>query len=168
MTTRATERADRQLTETGYADLAGGLRTAINRLAHVLRAPATSRGVTPTRLTALAILDRHGPLRPGDLAARMNITAASMSRLTEVLEQGGWVTRDPDPGDRRACLLELSAHGRATLAEVGRENARDLAADIGTLTRDERAALEAALPVLTLLGDRHLEATSPVAARPGD
>lgn len=139
------------------AELAGGLRTAVNRLAHALRSPATNQGVTPTRLTALAILERHGPLRPGDLAARMNISPASMSRLTEVLEQGHWVTRDVDPADRRACLLDLSDHGRTTLADLRRDNDSDLAADIGTLSDQDRAALAAALPVLIALADRHRE-----------
>lgn len=137
------------------AELAGGLRTAVNRLAHALRRPAIDQGVTPTRLTLLATLEQHGPLRPGDLAARMNISPASMSRLTEALEQGQWVTRDPDPADRRACLLRLSEHGQATLAHLRQENDSDLATDISALTDQERAALAAALPVLTTLAERH-------------
>ena len=51
----------------------------------MLRAPVAQHGVTPTRLTALATLEKHGPMRPGELADRMSISAASMSRLTEVL-----------------------------------------------------------------------------------
>jgi DNA-binding MarR family transcriptional regulator len=152
---RATTRSRRS----DSAQLAAELSAAVNRLAHALRAPAVSQGITPTRLTALAMLDRHGRLRPGDLAARLNITAASMSRLTEVLEQGGWINRDPDPADRRACLLELSDHGRATLAGVRRENITDLTTDISELTGEQRAALEAALPVLALLAERRLEET---------
>jgi DNA-binding MarR family transcriptional regulator len=142
--------------EERLAALAGGLRTAVNRLAHLLRQPAVNQGVTPTRLTALATLEKRGSLRPGDLAARMNISAASMSRLTEALEGGGWVARDPDPDDGRACLLRLSAHGHETLAGLRRENDTDLATDLGSLTARQRAVLEEALPVLTLLVERHL------------
>ena len=143
------------------AELAGGLRTAVNRLAHALRAPASEHGVTPTRLSALATLDRHGPMRPSALASRMRITPASMSRLTDVLEEGGWVVREPDPADRRACLLRLSDHGAATLVELRLENATQLAADIAALDADDRARLEAALPVLSALADRHLEQPLP-------
>jgi DNA-binding MarR family transcriptional regulator len=143
------------------AELAGGLRTAVSRLAHVLRSPATEKGVTPTRLTALATLERHGALRPGDLATRMNITAASMSRLTEALEDGGWVTRDADPDDRRACLLRLSQHGLTTLEGLRRENDSELSNDIVSLSEHDRAALEAALPVLIALADRHLDPMPP-------
>jgi DNA-binding MarR family transcriptional regulator len=139
------------------AELAGGLRTAVNRLAHALRAPAAEHGVTPTRLTALAILERHGPMRPGTLATRMKITPASMSRLTDVLEEGAWVAREPDPDDGRACLLRLSDHGAATLAALRLENATELAGDIGALSSADQAKLEAALPVLTALADRQLD-----------
>jgi DNA-binding MarR family transcriptional regulator len=141
----------------GIGELAGGLRTAVNRLAHALRQPAARKGITPSRLTALVTLDGRGPMRPGDLAGRMNISAASMSRLTEALEEGGWIGRDPDPTDGRAYLLSLSDHGRATLDELRRENAGDLAADIRALTPDQRAALSAALPVLAALADRRLD-----------
>lgn len=151
--------------EDRIAELAGGLRTAVNRLAHALRAPAAEHGVTPTRLTALAMLERHGPMRPGALAARMQITPASMSRLTDALEEGLWVVREPDQDDRRACLLRLSEHGAATLADLRLENATQLAADIAELDIADQAALEAALPILTTLADLHLDrlgASTPV------
>ena len=35
-------------------ELAGSLRTEVNRLAYHLRVPATKSGITPTRLAALA------------------------------------------------------------------------------------------------------------------
>lgn len=143
--------------ESGIAELAGGLRAAVNRLAHALREPAARHGITPSRLTALATLERHGAMRPGDLANRMNITPASMSRLTEALEEGGWIGREPDPADRRACLLSVSDHGRTTLVDLRRENDSDLARDITGLTDDQRTTLSAALPVLVALADRRLD-----------
>ena len=143
--------------EDRIAELAGGLRTAVNRLAHALRAPAAEHGVTPTRLTALAILERHGPMRPGSLATRMRITPASMSRLTDVLEEGGWVVREPDPDDGRACLLRLSEHGSGALVALRLENATQLAGDIGALSPADQVKLEAALPVLVLLADAQLD-----------
>jgi DNA-binding MarR family transcriptional regulator len=138
------------------AELAGGLRTAVNRLAHVLRAPVAQHGVTPTRLTALATLEKHGPLRPGELADRMSISAASMSRLTEVLLNGGWADRKPDSADRRAFLLSLSAHGAATLDELRRESTGQLADALRALPEEQQRALTQALPVLTAIADRRL------------
>jgi len=134
--------------------LAVGVRNVVVRLAYSLRSAATRDGVTPTRLTALGILERRGPMRPGDLAARLNITAASMSRLTEALELGKWVERAPDPDDKRACLLSLSAHGKTALETLRRENAEELAARIRDLPAADREALSAALPALVRLTER--------------
>lgn len=142
------------------AELAGGLRTAVSRLAHELRRPGAERGVTPTRLSAMVVLERHGPLRAGDLADRLHITAASMSRLAEVLLAGGWVGREPDPADRRASLLHLTAHGKSTLADLRRESTGELAEALRTLPDDQRRALAAALPVLEALADRQRAAVS--------
>jgi DNA-binding MarR family transcriptional regulator len=94
------------------------LASAVNRLAHVLRGPVARHGVTPTRLTALATLEKHGPLRAGELADRIDISAASMSCLTEVLLNGGWADRKPDPAERRAFLLSLSSWRRQRMCDV--------------------------------------------------
>ncbi|HET7356484.1 MAG TPA: MarR family transcriptional regulator [Nocardioidaceae bacterium] len=135
-------------------ELAAGVRNVVVRLAHALRSVAARDGLTPTRLTALGTLERYGPLRPGDLAARLHITAASMSRLADALEQGRWVERNPDPDDRRACLLSLSAHGKAALETLRRENAEDLAARIRDLSDADREAIRGALPVLARLTEQ--------------
>ena len=135
------------------AQLAGGLRTTVVRLNHALRAPVARRGVTPTRLTAMAALEKRGPMRAGDLAERLSITAASMSRLAEALEEGGWVDRAPDPDDRRAQLLSLSDDGRTTLETMRREGTRELAEAIRDLPKVDRDALATALPVLVRLSD---------------
>lgn len=136
------------------AEVAGGLRTVVNRLAYVMRAPLARQGVTPTRLSAMVVLHKSGPMRPGDLASALNISAASMSRLGEVLEEGGWIRREPDPGDRRACLLSLSARGSDALERLRKESTGELAEAIASLDADQRALLESALPALVALADR--------------
>jgi DNA-binding MarR family transcriptional regulator len=150
-------------------ELAVGVRNVVVRLAYSLRSPAARDGVTPTRLTAMGILERHGSLRPSDLAARLNITAASMSRLTEALEHGRWVKRTPDPDDKRACLLSLSSHGRAALETLRRENAEELAAYFQEMPDADREAVGRALPVLARLTehlvDRHARQDDSPAAR---
>lgn len=138
-------------------ELAGGLRTVVNRLAYALRSPVAGDGITPTRLSALMTLMKCGPLRPGDLAARLTISAASASRLIDVLIEGEWVRREPDPDDRRACLVSLSEHGVEALERLRREGTGELAAGIEALPSDQRAALAAALPALISLADHFLE-----------
>ena len=47
-----------------------------------------------------------------DLAAKAKITKQSMSVLVAQLESGGYVTKAPDPTDKRAWLLLLTQKGQ--------------------------------------------------------
>lgn len=146
---------------TGQRDLTGlaaEVRTEIARLAYHLRTPATRSGITPTRLAALAALARHPHgLRQGDLAELMNVSAPSMTRLVEIMTEAGWVERERDPDDGRALLLVLSPVGVKTLETLREETTSVLSDELSDLTDAERAALEAAVPVLRKLADRHVE-----------
>jgi DNA-binding MarR family transcriptional regulator len=140
------------------ARLAGEVRTEVGRLAYHLRTPATRSGITPTRLAALSALTRYpNGVRQGDLAELMNMSAPSMTRLVEIMEEAGWVERRRDPADQRCLLLVLSPVGRKTIETVRDEAATQLSDELVDLTADERAALAAAVPVLRKLADRHLE-----------
>ncbi len=138
-------------------ETAAGLRAAVNRLAYHLRTPATDRGLTPSRLSVLLLLNRYGEQRPGEIATAVGIRPASMTRLTEALEDEGWVARTPDPDDRRACRLTLTDHGVQVLQDWRREGITWLSDEISTLDEAEYAALAGALPVLEKLADRRLE-----------
>jgi DNA-binding MarR family transcriptional regulator len=138
--------------------LAGEVRTEVARLAYHLRTPATRSGITPTRLAALSALTRYPDgVRQGDLAELMNMSAPSMTRLVEILEEAGWVERRRDPADQRCLLLVLSPVGHKTLDTLRDESATVLSEELADLTADERAALAAAVPVLRKLAERHLD-----------
>ena len=90
-------------------------------------------------------------VRLTDLAERSRITKQSVGEIVTDLEELGWVERIPDPADRRAKLVRLTAQGqevqgaaRATFAEIEAE----WAARIG---KKKVAALRAALEELSLL-----------------
>jgi DNA-binding MarR family transcriptional regulator len=138
--------------------LAGELRTEVHRLAYHLRTPATRSGVTPTRLAALAALSRHPEgLRQGDLAELMGVSAPSMTRLVEIMLEAGWVERLRDPDDQRALVVRLSPVGHTTLETLREESTGQLSEELAELSAEERAVLEAAVPVLRRLADRHVE-----------
>jgi len=148
-----TRRTSRELTR-----LAGEVRTEVSRLAYHLRTPATRSGITPTRLTALSALTRYPDgVRQGDLAELMNISAPSMTRLVEILDEAGWVERRRDPEDQRCLLIVLSPVGQKTLDTLRDDSASQLSEELADLTPDERATLAAAVPVLRRLADRHLD-----------
>jgi DNA-binding MarR family transcriptional regulator len=61
---------------------------------------------------------RPGPTALRDLPAVLGTSKQAVSKLVEAMVAAGYVERAGDPADARAKLVQLSARGRALLAEV--------------------------------------------------
>jgi DNA-binding MarR family transcriptional regulator len=108
------------------ADSAAQLRMAIVRTARRLRqeAAAEAGGLTPTSTSALASIDRFGPLTPSELADVERVKRPTMTRTLGCLEREGLIERTPDPADGRSALIAVNAAGRERLRRLrGRKNA---------------------------------------------
>jgi DNA-binding MarR family transcriptional regulator len=138
---------------TATADLPGQLRLGVMRLARRLRQERPGE-LTPSMLSALSVVERHGPLTLGELAAVEQVAPPSMTRIAARLEESGLAVRTADATDRRVARLALSPEGRRQLKEIrGRRDAY-LARRLRALTPDEQALLARALPLLErLTGD---------------
>ena len=132
-------------TDTRLAESAARLRFAIVRTARRLRQEAAGPGteLSPTAASALATVERHGPLTPSELAEIERIKRPTATRTLGLLEQAGLLERAPDPADGRSSLVSVTQAGRERLRRLrGRKNAylarrmRDLPeADVATLER---------------------------------
>ncbi|MFE4968524.1 MarR family winged helix-turn-helix transcriptional regulator [Streptomyces sp. NPDC056660] len=58
------------------------------------------------------------PQRPGELAQRLGVEASHVTRTVQQLQRSGYVTRVPDPDDRRAQRIELTDAGRDAVHRV--------------------------------------------------
>jgi DNA-binding MarR family transcriptional regulator len=131
---------------------AARLRVAVLRLSRRLRKHDLA-GLTPSQLSTLSSVGKCGPVRLGDLAAAERIAPSTLTRLVNVLEERGYLSREPAPGDARAFLVTVTDNGREVLERI-RAEATNLLADIlTTLPAEQLAALEAALPALEHLAD---------------
>lgn len=131
-------------------DELGRLRRAVLRLTRRMRQQVHT-GVTPAQLSALAVIDRRGPLPLGELAAAEEIQPPSMSRIVACLERDGYVQRTVDPADRRLALLAATPRARQELRRVRKARNDWLGAQLDQLDEADRALLIAALPVLERL-----------------
>jgi DNA-binding MarR family transcriptional regulator len=132
-------------------DLPGRLGVAVQMLAHAGRSAGGRGELTPTRLTALAVMNAAGPMRMGALAARLGIQVSTLSRIVDILVASGWAQRRPDEADHRACVIGITGAGTELIGSVRRSNETRLADSIARLGPEELAVLEAALPVLESL-----------------
>ena len=74
--------------------------------------------ITPAQLRALRVLGRHGVMRQSELSDRLRIAPRSATEVVDALEKRGLVERRPDPGDRRATLVEVTDDGSSVLDAV--------------------------------------------------
>ncbi|MFB4310040.1 MarR family winged helix-turn-helix transcriptional regulator [Actinomadura sp. GTD37] len=109
--------------EAGTAEI----ERALSRVAHMLtRARQHDRTVAaagvPVERAAVPVLralaDGGGPMRPGELAARLAVEAPHVTRQVQRLERAGYVERVPDPADGRCRRIGLSESGRAAVESI--------------------------------------------------
>ncbi len=131
-------------------DLAVRLRLAITRTSRRLRQEA-GPGLSPTLTSALATVDRHGPLTPSELASRERVQRPTATRLVARLEELGVLQRAADPLDRRSSLLSVTPEGRALLEELRGRKTAYLAHRLEGLDPDEHATLDRAAAILERL-----------------
>ena len=126
------------------------LRLAVMRLARRLRQESVG-DITQSQLSALAVVDREGPLSLGDLAEIERVAPPSMTRIAARLEEQGWVVRTVDATDRRVARLRISDSGRALLKETRTRRDAYLATRLRSLPVDDLEVLGRALPLLERL-----------------
>jgi DNA-binding MarR family transcriptional regulator len=148
--------ADASLSASASAQVAAidatRLRVAIARLSRRLRHHELA-GLTPTQLSALATVERFGPMRLGDVAAAEGIAPSTLTRIVTALEECAYVKRCAVPGDARASTLAITQRGHEVLERIRQETTATLTQSLMTLAPDQIAALATAIPALEQLAE---------------
>lgn len=129
-------------------DLANQLYVAVGKISRALRRDAGQPLVGHGALSALTMLSYVGPMRPGELATRETVSAASMTRIIAALERVGYVSRQRDPDDGRAFLVEATEDGHAVVRQGRAVRVESLRNRLDRLTPQELGEVVAALPAL--------------------
>jgi DNA-binding MarR family transcriptional regulator len=135
-------------------EIAGRLRLSATRLARKLRQEAQT-GLTPSQLSALAAVERYGPLTLGTLADHEQVAPPSVTRVVAKLETDGLLTRQPDPADRRVTKVVVTQKGRNLLGTSRRRKTEWLTTRLEDLDDEQRARLADALDTLDALTTEH-------------
>jgi DNA-binding MarR family transcriptional regulator len=114
-------------------------------------AAATYLQVNRTDLRCLEIMFQGEAVLPSQLATKLGLTTGSVTAMLDRLERQGYVTRSPDPADRRKVVVRITpkALRRATkiyrpLAEEGERDvlSRYTAAELRVLLDFHRRSRE--------------------------
>ena len=132
------------------ADLAPQLRFAVMRLSRRLRQHAPD-DITPSQLSALAVVVREGPLTLSQLADAEQVQPPTITRVVDALGQQGLVTRAASDHDRRVAFVAATPEGRALVEAIRRRRDAYLAQRLRTFSPEELALLEQAAPLLERL-----------------
>ena len=95
------------------ADISRLIRAEMDR-----RTGEAGIGLTPGEGRALVHAARAGAVRQNVLADRMGVEPMTLSAYLDRLETQGLVERRPDPADRRAKLVHLTAPAHDVIARI--------------------------------------------------
>jgi len=136
------------------AAIAGRLRLSATRLARQLRQESNA-GLTPSQLSALSTIERHGRLTLGALAEQERVAPPSITKMVAKMEAAGFVARALDPNDRRVAWVALTPTGEQSLTGIRWRRDAWLAARLAELNETDRRRISDALDALdSLTADR--------------
>jgi len=101
-----------------------------------------------TELRVLYELAHNDGLTAADLRRDLGLDAGYVSRMLKTFTARGFVDRAPSDRDARQSILALTATGRAAFAPLEKASQDKIAALLGPLSADERAALVKAMSVI--------------------
>ena len=132
------------------ANLAAQLRLSVARLHRRLRQSADP-GLTISQLSALASIERSGPITLGNLARVEQVQPPTMTALAGKLEAAGLVERSIDVTDRRVHRVAVSPRGVRLLARHRKQKNAYLERRLATLSASDRATLARASEIMEKL-----------------
>lgn len=76
------------------------------------------RGFTEQQWRVMRVLDEEGAMDASELAKKSVLLLPSLTRILRTLEDGSWITRVKDAGDRRRSEVSLSPAGRKAIQDA--------------------------------------------------
>jgi DNA-binding MarR family transcriptional regulator len=130
--------------------IAARLRLSATRLARRLRQESDA-ALTPSQLSALSSIERHGPVTLGTLAEHERVAPPSVTKVVGKLIDAGLAERRLDDRDRRIAWVSITSAGDDRLTQIRQRKNAWLAARLAELDVDQRRRITDALDALDAL-----------------
>ena len=131
-----------------HSAAASALRIATFRLARRMRTQRAVDSMSDGQFAVLAALWVHGPHTLGELAERERVSAPSMNRTVNCLQETDYVARSADENDGRKVVISLTDTGRAVVDETARRRDAWVEAALDQLSPGERDTLAKAAEIM--------------------
>ena len=118
------------------------------RLRHSARAALAPWDIAPSHSRALGVLMQHQALRLSELSDHLHIAPRSTTDVVDGLQERGLIERTPDPHDRRAMLVSLTAEGHRVGTAIRAARDADAEQFFGALSHADRDDLARILRTL--------------------
>ncbi|MGF9698537.1 MarR family winged helix-turn-helix transcriptional regulator [Paenibacillus sp. MABNR03] len=120
MTENSFRTQDRETLELGLGEQIHALISASHAL-NVRSAERFDATLQPAAFHLVRWLYSYGPTSAAALAEATAMDRSSVSRLIKQLEKSGYVSKEPDPNDRRGVLLSLTELGQQSTVSALKE-----------------------------------------------
>lgn len=127
---------------------ASELRAAVFRLSRRLKQQRAVSDMTDGQFAVLVALKLHGPHTLSALAEREGVTAPSMNRTVNCLEELGHLSRTENGADRRKVDIVITDTGRLIVEETVRRRDEWLSKVLSGLDGDDRETLRRAAAII--------------------
>lgn len=134
-----------------------GLRRLTQQIHRLNDLVGSQIDLLPGDLEVLDMIGREGPMSPRDVTATTGIHPATLTGVLDRLERGGWLSRRPDPDDRRRVIVEAETARGGDLARRYTPMSKAIANICSDYSEEELARIVAFL-------ERAAEAGAEVAA----
>jgi DNA-binding MarR family transcriptional regulator len=118
------------------------LNRAAQRLRELVEQALAPLGLRRRHYAALGILATEGPLSQQALSSRIPIDRATVVQIIDDLERLELAERRPEPADRRAYQIALTARGRSVLEDADRRVVAAETEGLSSLSGAERRTLD--------------------------
>jgi DNA-binding MarR family transcriptional regulator len=133
-------------------EVAAAIQVSVGLLKRRLQQAQVPGDLSASEISALARLDRGGPMTPSALAKLERITPQSMGATLSGLERRGLVARRRDPDDGRHVVLSVTDLGLDLLRSRRSARTEQLARALSVgFSQAELASLRSAAPLIERL-----------------
>lgn len=99
-------------------------------------------GLTPAQFGVLEALYNKGDLRICELIEKILTTSGNITVVIKNLEKEGLIKKNPDPEDKRSCIISLTTKGKDVIENILPNHIKNIKGIFEILTDEEKITLK--------------------------